>query len=888
MQKKTSLKSQKGVISVYVTITIIVFIIILTAIYIAAVSVRKNQIKTLIKVKEVYEQDNDNIESIYKNLKPITITDFIDKTVEENTYTQDKYGNKIVIPKGFKVLANGTQGVVYDWDKKDGTSTGVPVVQDGIVIRHATDLNEFVWVPVGEIYNDAEGNSVTNIKLGRYDTKSSNIFQMDTSTTPPTAPLPKQEADKTTYDSTTVDDLIGTSPNQFFENSSGTYNGITYGGTKFETLGSWISNTIDNGGYYIARYEASYGDEGRANSKTSVGIPLDSSSTNKIANKTNEGLWNWVVQSDASTASKLMYKRTENLGYYSELVNSYAWDTAIIFIQIYEDTDYAHQTSLYVDDNTDGTYQPANTGEREANATIGANTTDKVCNIYDMASNLYEWTTETYTISETPCVARGGCFANASKNFGRGTNSSSNSYFSVGFRPLLNCDVEETKPVTGVILNKTSASIQNGGKLKLIATVQPVNAKNKNVIWTSNNPSVATVIDGVVEAEKVGTAKITATTEEGNYTASCDITVESTVADLTSETELNINTYTQDKYGNPIVIPAGFKILANGTQGVVYDWDKENENSTGIPVVQDGIVIQHKTDLNEFVWIPVGIIKNNAEGSSVTNIKLGRYDTWTMNTSITPPTPPSPKQEASKTEYDTTTSKNIISSYYFENSTGTYNELQYKSTGNFKTLGTWINNTINNGGYYIARYEASYGVNGKAKSKPSTGTPLNHTGSNSTAMIEGQLWNWLTQEEASTAAKAMYPYEEGKEKDVEYYSELVNSYAWDTAIIFIQTYEKDKTTYASTQSTYKNSSYQPANTGERTGTLDKACNIYDMASNVYEFTTETSINSNTPCVRRGGYFNSTNTTNSHNNVSLGYNNFSYGFRTMLDCISKEI
>ena len=53
---KTKVKSEKGIMAIYVTVTLVTFIIILLAIFSGAVAVRKNQIKTLIKIKEVYEK----------------------------------------------------------------------------------------------------------------------------------------------------------------------------------------------------------------------------------------------------------------------------------------------------------------------------------------------------------------------------------------------------------------------------------------------------------------------------------------------------------------------------------------------------------------------------------------------------------------------------------------------------------------------------------------------------------------------------------------------------------------------------------------------------------------------------------------------------------------
>lgn len=89
----------------------------------------------------------------------------------------------------------------------------------------------------------------------------------------------------------------------------------------------------------------------------------------------------------------------------------------------------------------------------------------------------------------------------------------------------------EVVPVTGVTLNKNTASIKIGGTVNLIATVKPENAANKNVSWVSSNKAVATVEDGVVTAVAEGTAIITVTTEDGSHTAECDVTVTSASTD---------------------------------------------------------------------------------------------------------------------------------------------------------------------------------------------------------------------------------------------------------------------------------------------------------------------------------------------------------------------
>lgn len=84
-----------------------------------------------------------------------------------------------------------------------------------------------------------------------------------------------------------------------------------------------------------------------------------------------------------------------------------------------------------------------------------------------------------------------------------------------------------TYKVTGVSLNTDSLTLVEGGTATLTATVKPNNATNKNVTWSSDGTSVATVDDtGKVTAISVGSATITATTQDGNKTATCAVTVK--------------------------------------------------------------------------------------------------------------------------------------------------------------------------------------------------------------------------------------------------------------------------------------------------------------------------------------------------------------------------
>jgi len=94
----------------------------------------------------------------------------------------------------------------------------------------------------------------------------------------------------------------------------------------------------------------------------------------------------------------------------------------------------------------------------------------------------------------------------------------------------------KAKPVatTGVTLNKETLSLNTGESETLIATVSPDNATNKTVSWKSSDSTVVTVDNnGKVTAVKKGTATITVTTEDGNFTDTCDVSIACSHANTT-------------------------------------------------------------------------------------------------------------------------------------------------------------------------------------------------------------------------------------------------------------------------------------------------------------------------------------------------------------------
>ena len=101
--------------------------------------------------------------------------------------------------------------------------------------------------------------------------------------------------------------------------------------------------------------------------------------------------------------------------------------------------------------------------------------------------------------------------------------------------------VTQVVPVTGVTLNKTTLGLVVGGEGTLVATVEPDNATNKDVTWSSSNTDVATVdANGKVKAVAKGSATITAFVDanengafdDGEVKAECAVTVTEASSEL--------------------------------------------------------------------------------------------------------------------------------------------------------------------------------------------------------------------------------------------------------------------------------------------------------------------------------------------------------------------
>ena len=275
---------------------------------------------------------------------------------DTKTEIEDNYGNKVVVPEGFKITEDSATDV-----------TGGIVIED--VTNEATAGSQFVWIPVGEVKT---ANETKTIELSRY------TFATDGT--------PTKQGENT----------IGTDYQELASSS--------YGNTTAKDIEGFKTSATTNHGYYIGRYEAR------------------SDTLGQVTVKPNDYIYDHVTQPEAARLSQNMY---QDSNFTSDLMNSYAWDTAIVFIQNFGQANYSRQKSLNTSLATQGTNNLTDTTKQ-----------DKQLNIWDMASNDVEWTTETSTLASIPCGLRGGhcgvtSYYASNRSFSRTTDASSGSSFRV-------------------------------------------------------------------------------------------------------------------------------------------------------------------------------------------------------------------------------------------------------------------------------------------------------------------------------------------------------------------------------------------------------------------------------------------------------------------------
>lgn len=305
--------------------------------------------------KDESDKNNNSVdEKKDEETKKILVTTLTD-IQSKNIIAEDKKGNQVVVPGGFKVRAD--QG---------------ETVQDGIVIEDSIG-NQFVWIPVSNINADGSNKIIKNdgdgveITLARYKFTG---FEM------------KQKGSDYTQE---VEIDWGKELN--IKQESNQKDATDGTNTTAKDLKGFIDSVSSNKGYYIARYEASFGSgekSGVITNQKPYSIYADDSKINGSAMNYEPGnVWNFITQGDAAKVCRNMYDGNQYVT--SDLINSYAWDTAIVYIQgCTGNSDYTYATK---------------------------NSPDEICNIFNLSGRMMEWTTEMSTYYDGtrtfPCMRRG-------------------------------------------------------------------------------------------------------------------------------------------------------------------------------------------------------------------------------------------------------------------------------------------------------------------------------------------------------------------------------------------------------------------------------------------------------------------------------------------------
>ena len=351
-------KSENGSVTVYVLSTLIVVLLVTTTIYIGLRNKTTTQIKQMDKINKEYSVTDTDMQEAYDKAIMRTLKS-VKGTETTNTTVKDNLGNQVVVPAGFKVV-----------NPDDNVTDGI-IIED--ISHSATAGSQFVWIPVGEVIKDSAGNKET-ITLSRYTFANDNVG------TPIDKGSAKIESD---FNSSYSHTEINTAPN-----------GNKTAKENIESEESGFRKSVkDNRGYYIGRYEAR--DKDATETRTS-----SSNKTNQLVCTANKYVYNYITQPKAAELSRGMYSDSN---FESDLMNSYAWDTAIVFLQKFDNRankaslkPYSRQNSL----NTSLASQGTNNLE--------VSKQDVICNVYDMASNCWEWTTETCSYSNGYCTYCGG------------------------------------------------------------------------------------------------------------------------------------------------------------------------------------------------------------------------------------------------------------------------------------------------------------------------------------------------------------------------------------------------------------------------------------------------------------------------------------------------
>ena len=401
---KRMLKQEKGSITMTVLASMLFITTVLVVSYFSISNQGSNQNRKIQQISKQYSVTDGELEERYNQIsRQLDNTSYMQineikrlgnimLSKKTNTETVDTDGNRLVIPGGFKLS---------DEENTDK-------VEEGLVIQDK-DGNEFVWIPVGIPWKSDPSKT---IELARYEFKKADDETAGTI-------LQTKTDGSELRQSREVVSYIEEETRE-----TGTKNAVA------KNINDFIAKTNAAGGFWIGRYEARTTSQTARSSETD---PLTS-----VTEKPENAVYNYIKQTDASAKARTMYE--ENNYFESDLINSYAWDTAVLFLQEYDNRTYNKDTNSNYKAKYSNQIRLSSgrkeTGTNDSN--IAEANKDKICNVYDMADNCMEWTTETCSVGSIPCVRRGGYYDNysyyTSDRYCYDTTSANDSY---SFRPVL-------------------------------------------------------------------------------------------------------------------------------------------------------------------------------------------------------------------------------------------------------------------------------------------------------------------------------------------------------------------------------------------------------------------------------------------------------------------
>lgn len=273
-----------------------------------------------------------------KEFTKVTLPEWSDAYENTREYI-DEDGKKAVIPKGFSISLRKEENKIID----------------GLVVKDQKG-NEFVWVPVTWIKSGYNRTAFSDDNWA-YSQVQGNL------------------------DEETNSYIIGRKSNMDY--------------AFVEAISEEEKQSVEKyGGYYIGRYEVGI-ERNEARTADDMG-----NTTDEIVIKKDKNVYNYISYEEAKTKSESFYNK-ETDGVISKLCSSYAWDTALNFIDLKE------ENKGWITSGTGENYKQEVGGTGKISTTGYHN----INNIYDMAGNVYEWTTEDYYGNTTVASNRGGYYA---------------------------------------------------------------------------------------------------------------------------------------------------------------------------------------------------------------------------------------------------------------------------------------------------------------------------------------------------------------------------------------------------------------------------------------------------------------------------------------------